>query len=542
MGGTMLGMLKRALAGVGLLVTTCAAAALAQEQADAGLFRLFQAGRELGRETFRFDARTFESTMSIPLINLKLHTRASLTTGERVERADLEAFDLTADTLLRRYSAVADGDSLRLTQTSASLEARRWSKAAAPEAVVPAQSVAAFVALVERAGRRDRTYRTWFPESDTTLAVTVAFRGDTADVALQALRMTASLSPAGRVQVLDIPMQRVRVERFTGGLDNLPPLAGMVRPTPDYTAPAGMSYTAEEVRVPVGPARGDTFSLACTLTKPKAGGPRYPVVVTVTGSGQQDRDESLWPLVPDYRVFRQVAVRLADEGIAVLRCDDRQAGGSTGRADSATTEDFANDAEAQIAWVRARRDVDPARVAVIGHSEGGLIGPMLAARDPRIAAVVVMAGTAKNGVEVLKYQRSWPIETAPGLTGEERARLTADAVREVVADTLNPLPWLRWFRAYEPLPTARRVRQPALIVQGALDRQVTAGQADSLGAAMRAGGNRDVTVRVFPRLNHLFLVSETDGSPAEYAALTDVAVPADVLDTIAVWLRQHLRR
>ena len=436
MGGTMPGMLKRALAAVGMLVTTCAAAALAQQPADAGLFRMYQAGREIGRETFRFSDRAFESTITIPLINLKLHTSATVSAAERVERADLEAFSLTADTLVRAYSAVADGDSLRLMQTAASGEPRRWSKVAAPEAVVPAQSVAAFIALVERAGRRDRTYRAWFPESDTTLSVTVAFRGDTADVALWALRMTATLSPAGRVQVLDIPMQRVRVERFTGGPDSLPPLAGMRRPTPDYTAPAGAPYTAEEVRVPVRPARGDTFSLACTLTKPKAGGPRFPVALTVTGSGQQDRDENLWPLVPDYRVFRQVAERLAVEGIAVLRCDDRQAGGSTGRADSATTEDFANDAAAQVAWVRSRSDVDPARVAVIGHSEGGVIGPLLAVRDPRLAALVVMAGTAKNGVAVLKDQVSWPIEGAPGLASEEPSWLTAYALRLVVSYSL----------------------------------------------------------------------------------------------------------
>src|SRR3990172_165503 len=239
MGGTMPGMLKRALAVVGVLVTTCAAAALAQQPADAGLFRMYQAGREIGRETFRFSDRAFESTITIPLINLKLHTSATVSAAERVERADLEAFSLTADTLVRAYSAVADGDSLRLTQTSASGEPRRWRKVAAPEAGVPAQSAAAFIALVERAGRRGRTYRAWFPESDTTLSVTVALRGDTADVALWALRMTATLSPAGRVQVLDIPMQRVRVERFTGGPDSLPPLPGMRRPTPDYTASAG---------------------------------------------------------------------------------------------------------------------------------------------------------------------------------------------------------------------------------------------------------------------------------------------------------------
>jgi len=101
--------------------------------------------------------------------------------------------------------------------------------------------------------------------------------------------------------------------------------------------------------------------------------------------------------------------------------------------------------------------------------------------------------------------------------------------------------WLRWFRTYDPLPAARRVRQPVLILQGALDRQVTAGQADSLGAAVRAGGNRDVTVRVFPGLNHLFVPSPTDGSAAEYVTLTDASVNAEVLDTMAAWLARRLR-
>jgi uncharacterized protein len=104
----------------------------------------------------------------------------------------------------------------------------------------------------------------------------------------------------------------------------------------------------------------------------------------------------------------------------------------------------------------------------------------------------------------------------------------------------RPLAYLVWAQDWDPLPTARRVRAPVLILQGALDRQVSAGQADTLAAAMRAAGNRDVTVRVFPRLNHLFLVSPTNGAPSEYPALTDAAVPAEVLDTLAAWLRVRL--
>jgi len=153
--------------------------------------------------------------------------------------------------------------------------------------------------------------------------------------------------------------------------------------------------------------------------------------------------------------------------------------------------------------------------------------------------VVVMAGPGKTGLAILRDQMAWPYRSAPSLDSAERARLIANAQRELTADTA-PSPWMRFFRDYDPLPTARRVRQPVLILQGALDRQVSAGQADTLAAAFRAGGNRDVTVRVFPRLNHLFLVSPTDGSPSEYPSLTNAEVGADVLDTLATWLKARL--
>jgi fermentation-respiration switch protein FrsA (DUF1100 family) len=165
---------------------------------------------------------------------------------------------------------------------------------------------------------------------------------------------------------------------------------------------------------------------------------------------------------------------------------------------------------------------------------------MVAVMHPSDAALVLMAGTAKNGVEVLKDQAVWPVESTPGLSPERRAQLRTEAIRAVESDT-TAIPWLRFFRQYEPLPTARRVRQPALILQGALDRQVTAGQADTLAQAMRAGGNRDVTVNIFRGLNHLFVPSPTDGSFTEYASLTDVSVGRDVLDMLATWLSQKLR-
>lgn len=535
---------RAAAIGLAMMVGAGSAVPARAQQADAGVFRLYQGGAEIGREVFRDDGTDLTSTITIPLIGLKLVTEEHRAAG-RPSRAVMRAYHLTADTLVRTYTAVVQGDSMHLNQRGTSGPAREWVRAAgSPDEISAEQSLAGFASLVRRSNRTDRTYGIWLPSVDSTMPVSIAFRGDSVAVQVGPQHMIGVVGPDGRLMSLEVPTSRVRFERFTGGVtgDSLPPLAGQHRPTPDYSAPADAPYTAQDVRVPVQPADGDTFSLACTLTKPKQGGPRFPAAVTITGSGQEDRDENLWPLVPDYRIFRQVADRLGDAGIAVLRCDDRQFGGSGGAAAQATSEDFANDAAAQIAWLRARSDINPAKIAVIGHSEGGIIGPMLAARDPRIAAVVIMAGSAKNGVEVLLDQVRWPVESATSLTAEQKQAQIDVAERAVRGDTANPSPWMRWFRAYEPLPTARRVRQPVLIVQGEVDRQVTAGQADTLAAAMRAAGNRDVTVRKFPGLNHLFLVSPGgDGAPAEYASLTDVVVPDEVLDTITTWLAARLR-
>jgi hypothetical protein len=523
-------------------LAACAGSLAAQDTTpvDAGMYRVWQGNLEVMRETFRETAAAIEGTTRIPLRGMTLRWREERGADGRLRSARLAVHRLASDSLVRSYTLTADGDSLRLEQADPGGEPRRWSRPGRPEALLAEQSIATLGALVRRAGRRDTTLHAWSPSADTALPVTIAFHGDTAALAVASLRATAVVGADGRMATLVIPVQAARAERFAGGTD-LPPLRGMDRPAPDYTAPAGARYTAEEVRVPVTTPAGDTFSLGCTFTKPLGAGGRLPAVVTLSGSGQQDRDEDLWPLADGYRIFRQVAERLAAAGIAVLRCDDRGFGASGGPLDRATIADFADDASAKLAWLRTRPDVDPRRVALVGHSEGGMTGPIVAARDPALAALVVMAGPAKPMRAVVRDQLRWRIQSIEGLEAGERARLAAEAERQADAVVNGPGAYMAWARDWDPLPTARRVRAPTLILQGALDRQVTAGQADSLAAAVRAGGNRDVTVRVFPRLNHLFLVSPTDGSPTEYAALTDFAVPAEVLDTMAVWLQRRLR-
>jgi alpha-beta hydrolase superfamily lysophospholipase len=275
-----------------------------------------------------------------------------------------------------------------------------------------------------------------------------------------------------------------------------------------------------------------------------------------TGSGQQLRDENMaLPGFEKYRPFRQIAERLASRGIAVLRVDDRGVGSSTGldTLEKTTTFDYADDVRAQIAYLRTRRDIDPKRIAVIGHSEGGVIAPLVAASDPRLAAIVLLAGTAKRGDAVLSYQLDLLLASDPRMSEAEKAKKRAENqafIRAIIEKgdvskypaTLQGLnsEWGRAFLGYDPLPTIRKVRQPILILQGALDRQVTADQASMLEQAARAAGNKDVTIRIFPNLNHLFLPART-GEESEYTSLSTYAIPDEVLNTMSDWLQQKLK-
>jgi hypothetical protein len=304
---------------------------------------------------------------------------------------------------------------------------------------------------------------------------------------------------------------------------------------PDYSAPAGAPYTAEQVSVstPAG------HTLAGTLTLPKDAAGRVPAVVLITGSGSQDRDSGI-PGITGYRFFRQIADSLSRRGIAVLRLDDRGWGASGGDPSRATTADLADDTRAAVAWLRARVEVDPARIGLVGHSEGGIIAPMVAADDGRIAAVALLAGQGWTGRRTSDYQlrRAW---TGMGMSEARMDSMKAinDPLREQQA---AQVPWVRFWMDFDPAPTLRRVRVPALVLQGGTDWQVAPEQADAIADALREGGNRDVTVRLFPGLNHLFLADPAGTpDPSTYATLPSRQVPAEVLGALADWLAERLR-
>ncbi len=512
---------------------------VAAQTPDAGVFQFMQGTAEVGRESFRRSLGRFEQTTVIPLINLRLTSVALQNIQGGFAGFSLTITNAAGDSARGSYRADLVGDSVHITGRLGATPFDR-TRLADFDFVMPPQSLVSFAELALRAGNRDSNYRVLVPGSpDTVRPVTVRFAGDSARLNLGSIDILVLLADQQAIAI-DVPSQRLHAVRAAQP-ESLPPLAGLYRPPPDYSPTPGSSIRAEAVRVRGGTG-DDTLSLGCTLTLPQTGPGPFPAVVTITGSGGQTRDEELWPLLPGYHPFRQLAELVGAEGIAALRCDDRGFGSSTGHPESATTADLAEDTRAQVAWLRQRSDIDPERIALAGHSEGGIIGPMLATSDRRLRALVILAGPAKPGIDVLVDQARWPVLTTPGISDSERTDRLRVAEAAVRNDSTPGNPWLRWFVRYDPRPTAGRIRQPVLILQGALDRQVSAGQADTLAGIIRSGGNRDVTVRVFPGLNHLFLPSPTDGSPSEYATLTDPAVPAAVLDTLATWLRRHLVR
>ncbi len=298
-----------------------------------------------------------------------------------------------------------------------------------------------------------------------------------------------------------------------------------------------------------------------TLTVPAGKGP-FPAVVLITGSGAQNRDEEIF----GHKPFLVLADHLTRHGIAVLRYDDRGVGKSTGDFASATSEDFAGDAWAAWQALSARRDIDAKRIGLIGHSEGGVIAPMLAAAHPEVAFVVMLAGTGVTGDQVLLAQAA-AIMKASGAPDDAIAanaaiqRQVFEVLREEstmprIVDRLQAIPvpgpreasatlvkqssspWMRYFVLHDPAPALAKVRCPVLAIAGERDLQVLPDQnAPAIEKALKEGGNRDATVARLPGLNHLLQPAST-GLPAEYAQIEQTMAPA-ALDAITTWIRER---
>lgn len=331
-------------------------------------------------------------------------------------------------------------------------------------------------------------------------------------------------------------------------------------PTPPFP------YQVKEVTYRNEP--GDV-TLAGTLTTPQGAGP-FPAAILITGSGGQDRNEEIF----QHKPFWVIADHLTRRGIAVLRVDDRGIGGSSAgpTPGTATSFDFAGDVEAGIAFLAKRPDIGS--IGLIGHSEGGIIAPIVAERDVDVAFIVLMAGTGVRGDALLASQSAL-LMRAMGSDEEEitASRLTQRALFDVVLNKslssdeaeiqlraiikADPefaeaseeeqragmeqaiaqltLPWMQTFIRHDPSPILAKVTCPVLAINGELDLQVPVKQnLDAIAAALKKGGNPDWTVRAFPGLNHLFQHSDT-GLVSEYGQVEET-ISEEVLDFIADWI------
>lgn len=313
--------------------------------------------------------------------------------------------------------------------------------------------------------------------------------------------------------------------------------------------------------------------IAGTMTRPRDAGP-FAAVLLLTGSGAQDRDET----IAGHKPFLVLADYLTRQGIAVLRVDDRGVGGTERGQPGPTSEDFAGDARAGVAYLRSRKDIDPRRIGLIGHSEGALLAAMAAASSADVAFIVMLAGPGVSGIEIVKGQA----ERLLRISGADEATVAWDqSVRTRVYDVLRAEtngrpdaarrqalleqlstekappgiaagsppramgegllkagsdPWFRFFLSYDPRIPLAKVRVPVLALFGERDVQVPHEQnLREVEQTLRNAGNKDVTVMMLPGLNHLFQTSIT-GMPAEYGTIEETFAPA-ALKVVGDWIR-----
>ncbi|SFC30433.1 hypothetical protein SAMN05421747_10818 [Parapedobacter composti] len=333
-------------------------------------------------------------------------------------------------------------------------------------------------------------------------------------------------------------------------------------------------YHIEEVNVA---NRDAGITLAGTLTRPMTGGP-FPAMVLISGSGPQNRDEELF----GHKPFWVIADYLTRHGYAVLRCDDRGVGASTGIFATATTADFASDASAAVDFLRSAPSIDPDGIGILGHSEGGMVAAMVASTRNDIAFLVLLASPGIPSDSLLMMQTRM-IGAASGLSpaqlsanaqlnrqlydlviGEDNPDVLDSKLEAFLSSSLQTAlsdsavtgeaataaimrqkaqlntPWMRYFLRFNPAKYLSRVKCPVLALNGDKDLQVAAKEnLTGIAAALQAGGNEQITVKALSGLNHLFQESKT-GLPAEYSTISQTISPM-VLEEVRRWLDLHLQ-
>jgi fermentation-respiration switch protein FrsA (DUF1100 family) len=331
------------------------------------------------------------------------------------------------------------------------------------------------------------------------------------------------------------------------------------------------SYNSEEV---LFENEKDNVVLAGTLTYPKEG-KNFPAVIMISGSGGQDRNEEIL----GHKPFLVIADYLTKNGIAVLRFDDRGIAQSTGDQLTATSEDFAKDVLAAVNFLRSRNEIDKSKIGLIGHSEGGMIAPLVAVQSADVSFIVMMAGLGIPGDSIL-YLQGELIQRAEG-TSEEEIQKSVKLQREVFSIVINSnneekldkelrekfndeyekmteeeksklgdpevyldmqiktitSPWFKYFLRFDPVPVLEKVKCPVLAINGEKDLQVPPKEnLSAIESALKKGGNDNFEVAMLPGLNHLFQTSQT-GKISEYGTIEETISPI-ALQTMLEWINK----
>lgn len=320
----------------------------------------------------------------------------------------------------------------------------------------------------------------------------------------------------------------------------------------------------------------DKITLGGTLTSPKS--ENFPAVILISGSGQQDRNSEIL----GHKPFWVIADYLTKNGIGVLRIDDRGIGQSGGNPATSTSYDFATDIEAAVAFIKTKKGVNLKKIGLIGHSEGGMIAPIVASKDKSIDFIVLLAGPGIPGDELL-LEQTYLLGKASGMSETEltevrkfnksvytivksdKNEMEATKELEVIFNTMfseNPeftnlneadkkqaihqqiapllSPWYRYFVRFKPEEFLKKVKCPVLVLNGENDLQVPP-KSNMVGIknALNNGGNKKVTLKEYPKLNHLFQESET-GLTEEYGAIEQTFSPT-VLNDIKDWILEQTK-
>jgi uncharacterized protein len=524
----------------------------AQAAAQSATFLIFAQGQPVGSETSTVlvtdDGWKVMSTGSIK-VPVALNIRIAEVTYDKQWRPRA----LLLDALLKGKASTVK-TTFTGTQAASEIvqEERSFQKTDTVDAqtiVLPNLIFGSYEALAARLstaapGASFRVYVAPQSEIDVTLGAVSTERVSAPGRTFEARKHSLTFANAGGPLAVDVWTDGARLMRIAM------PSVGLEVVRDDVATVASRTsshYRPNDADVAIG-VRAYGFKLAGTLSKPTDAAPttRLPAVVLIAGSGPLDRDETAHGIP----IFAQLANAFADAGFAVVRYDKRGIGQSGGRDEFATLGDYAEDVVAVVKFLEKRKDIDPKRIALVGHSEGAAVALLAARRAGKVAAVATIAGIGTTGAQLVLEQQQHALKAGKIPEAEHAAKielqkkvqaaaLTGKGWEDVPADVRRQAesPWFASFLGFDPAPLVAKLDQPMFVIQGALDTQVPPHHAEKLGALANARKKAPKTaVVVVPGINHLLVPAKT-GDVAEYGTLTDRTVSPEVTAKIVAWLK-----